>query len=138
MADHNSTLDETLDVRDSETMSQSNSYYRQITREARVKEREAYESVGITDAWPIVHEEAEDATKVLTYPARKPRRRIDRVSVDWTLQYNVTGAYTTMIGKSDHLGVVVRLDPDVDGMGTNRRTLQCETIKTSEFQEKMR
>ena len=43
-----------------------------------------------------------------------------------------------MIGKSDHLGVVVRLDPDVDGTGTNRRTLQLETIKTSEFQEKMR
>ena len=75
-------LDETLDVWESETMSQFNSYYTQITREARVKEREAYESVGITDAWPIVHEEAEDATKGLTYPAKEPRRRIDRVSVD--------------------------------------------------------
>ena len=49
LADHNSILDETLDVRESEAAPQNDSYYRQITREARTKEKESYDAVGITD-----------------------------------------------------------------------------------------
>ena len=74
LADHNSILDETLDAKESEVSTQANSYYRQITREARIKEKEAYEAIGVTDVWPLVHEEAEEGTKGLTYPALEPRR----------------------------------------------------------------
>ena len=86
LADHNSILDKTLDVRESETASQSNSYYRQITREARTKEKESYDTIGISDVWTLIHEEVDETNKGLTYPTTEPRRRIDRISVDWNLQ----------------------------------------------------
>ena len=138
LVDHNSILDETLDVRESEATPQTNSYYRQITRDARTKEKEACDAVGITDVWPLIHEEVDDSNRGLTYPATEPRRRIDRISVGWSLQTSVTGAYNVVVGKSDHLGVVARLDPEEDGTGTKRRTLQGDVVKTPEFQQRMR
>ena len=138
LADHNSILDETLDVRETETAPQSNIYYNQIASEARTKEKESYDAIGITDVWPLVHEEVDETNKGLTYPATEPRRRIDRISVDWNLQSSISGAYTVMVGKSDHMGVVARLDPEEDGTGTKRRTLQGDMVKTQEFQQQLR
>ena len=58
--------------------------------------------------------------------------------MDWKLQHNVTGAYIATVGKSDHQAVIVRLDPESDGTGASRRTLQGDVIKTKEFQDHMK
>ena len=66
----------------------------------------------------------------------RQHRRIDRVCVSAELATAVAGVYTIPIGRSDHKGVVLQLQPEED-TGMSRRTIPVEIIKMGEFQRMM-
>ena len=59
-----------------------------------------------------------------------------RASVSAEMAAAVVGVYTIPIGRSDHEGVVLQLNPEED-TGMSRRTIAVEIIRMEEFQKAM-
>ena len=128
LADHNSVLDKNLDQHPAPEVEAGHK------TKAREREQEAYMELQLLDTWPIVHhpDVLDEDSKGLT----RQHRIIDKASVSAELATAVAGVYTIPIGRSDHKGVVLQLQPQED-TGMSRRTIPAEIIKMEQFQKTM-